>query len=64
MTAPSDDHRHCKVCGKVTRPDADTCSPACAEKRAQRVASARNYRLILYAAIAILLIALLSGYLR
>ncbi len=58
---PTDgDHRHCKVCGRVTKPDQETCSAACAEQRAQRVRTARNYRYLLYGAIAILLILFLS----
>jgi predicted nucleic acid-binding Zn ribbon protein len=59
------DHRHCKVCGKVTKPDAETCSPACAAARERRVRASGSYRLLLYAAIALLLIALVvSPFLR
>jgi predicted nucleic acid-binding Zn ribbon protein len=50
------DHRHCKVCGRVTKVGQDTCSDACAQDRARRVASARNYRYLLYGTIGILLI--------
>ncbi len=60
---PTDgDHRHCRVCGKVTKPDAETCSAACASERARRLQSARNYRYVLYAAIALVLIFALSVY--
>jgi predicted nucleic acid-binding Zn ribbon protein len=58
------DHRHCRVCGKVTTPDEETCSAECAETRARRVSSARTYRYILYGTIALLLILLLSSVLR
>jgi len=55
------DHRHCKVCGKVTKPDRETCSEACATERARRIGTARNYRYLLYAMIAFLLILLLAA---
>jgi len=54
------DHRHCKVCGRVTKPDAETCSKACAAERARRLGSMRTYRYLLYAAIAVLVLAFLS----
>lgn len=50
------DHRHCRVCGRVTKPDQETCSAACAQERERRVRSARNYRYLLYVTIAVLLI--------
>jgi len=53
------DHRHCKVCGRVCTVGEETCSRACRDKRAAQVASRRNYTLLLYAAIAILVIAFL-----
>jgi len=53
------DHRHCKVCGRVCPVGEETCSRACRDKRAAQSASRRNYTLLLYAAIAILLIAFL-----
>ena len=56
------DHRHCKVCGRVTKPDAETCSDACAERRARRVSTARTYQYLLYGAIGILLILFLLSY--
>ena len=58
------DHRHCRVCGRVTRPDAETCSAECAAERARRVGTARNYRYLLYGTIAFLLILFLSGLFR
>jgi len=53
------DHRHCKVCGRVCTVGEETCSRACRDKRAAQLASRRNYTLLLYAAIAILVIAFL-----
>lgn len=57
------DHRHCKVCGRVTGPNEDTCSAKCAAVREQRVRARRNYTYILYATIALVTILLLSNYL-
>lgn len=65
VTVPTEgDHRHCKVCGKVCGVGDETCSKACREKRAAQVASRRNYQYLLYAAIAILLIAFLTSAFR
>lgn len=58
------DHRHCRVCGKVTAPGEETCSPECAAKREARIRTGRNYRYLLYGLIAILLLLFLSPYLR
>jgi len=59
-----EDHRHCKVCGRVCGVGEDTCSRACREKRAAQVSSRRTYTYLLYAAIAILVIAFLSSVIR
>jgi len=58
------DHRHCKVCGRVCTVGEETCSRACRDKRAAQLASRRNYTLLLYAAIAILVIAFLVSAVR
>jgi len=55
------DHRHCKVCGRVTKPDAETCSKQCAAERERRTATARNYRYLLYGMIAVLALLFLSS---
>ncbi|MGP8073202.1 MAG: DUF2116 family Zn-ribbon domain-containing protein [Thermoplasmata archaeon] len=60
---PSDDHRHCKVCGRTCDPDERTCSPACAAKLEDLARTRRNYQYLLYASIALLLIVLFSHYL-
>jgi predicted nucleic acid-binding Zn ribbon protein len=58
------DHRHCKVCGRVTKPDQETCSAKCAAERERRLGSARTYRYILYGTIALLLILFLTNFVR
>ncbi len=54
------DHRHCRVCGKVCAPGAETCSKACAQTREDRARSRRNYQLLLYGAIALLAVVFLA----
>ena len=60
----TEDHRHCKVCGRVTSVDADTCSSACASERERRLSSARNFRYLLYGMIAFLVLLFATSYLR
>ena len=52
-----DDHRHCKSCGKVCDIDEDVCSPECRTKREQVLKTRRTYTYLLYALMAILLVA-------
>jgi predicted nucleic acid-binding Zn ribbon protein len=59
-----EDHRHCKVCGRVCDVDAQTCSRACRDQWAARVASRRNYTYLLYLAIAILVIGFAFSLIR
>jgi predicted nucleic acid-binding Zn ribbon protein len=56
------DHRHCKVCGKVCAPGAETCSKACARERQRRLDTRRTYTYLLYAAIAIVVVAFALSY--
>jgi predicted nucleic acid-binding Zn ribbon protein len=58
------DHRHCKVCGKVTKPSSETCSEACAAERQRRRGTANNYRYLLYGTLAFLVLLLLSSFLH
>ncbi|HLM91480.1 MAG TPA: DUF2116 family Zn-ribbon domain-containing protein [Thermoplasmata archaeon] len=58
----SDDHRHCKVCGRTCDPDERTCSKECAQKLEDMARSRRNYQYLLYASIILLLVVLLSHY--
>ncbi len=58
----SDDHRHCRVCGRVCAVGSETCSRACATKRAQQLQTRRTYTYLLYGTIALLLIVFLSRF--
>jgi len=57
-----DDHRHCKICGKVCAPGEETCSKACRAKREQAVATRRNLTYLIYGVIALLAIILVASY--
>jgi predicted nucleic acid-binding Zn ribbon protein len=43
-----DDHRHCKVCGKVSWKGEETCSTVCRDRNAQRVQSRQNSVRLMY----------------
>jgi predicted nucleic acid-binding Zn ribbon protein len=53
-----DDHRHCKVCGKVCAPGEDTCSKACRAKREQVAQTRKMYTYLMYGVIVLLVILL------
>jgi predicted nucleic acid-binding Zn ribbon protein len=57
----ADDHRHCKVCGKVVDPGEETCSKACRAKREQLAQTRRTYTYLIYGAILLLVIVLLAS---
>lgn len=57
------DHRHCKVCGKVTAAGNDTCGPKCAAVREERLRQRRNYQYLIYGAIALVAVFFLASYL-
>lgn len=59
----ADDHRHCKICGRVCGANDDTCSKACREKRQQIAQTRRMYTYLMYGAIALLGIVLLTTFL-
>jgi predicted nucleic acid-binding Zn ribbon protein len=59
-----DDHRHCKVCGKVCAPGEETCSKACRAKRERAAQTRKTYTYLMYAVIAVLLILLVAGSIR
>jgi predicted nucleic acid-binding Zn ribbon protein len=61
--ADEEDHRHCKVCGRMCDPDEQTCSRACAQERERIVRSRRNMTFLLYASIALVLIVFVARYL-
>lgn len=54
------DHRHCKVCGRLCKPDEETCSKACREQRVQQLQTRRGLTYLLYGAIALTIIAYLT----
>ena len=55
------DHRHCRVCGRVTKSlDDETCSKACRSQRAQQLQIRRGLMYLLYASAALLLIVFLT----
>jgi len=58
-----EDHRHCKVCGRVCAPGEEACSKPCREKRAQMAQTRRMYTYLMYGAIALLAIVLLARFL-
>jgi predicted nucleic acid-binding Zn ribbon protein len=57
-----EDHRHCKVCGRVCDVDSETCSTACRQKREAAIQSRRMWTYLLYGTAALLLILLVSKY--
>ncbi len=62
--APEADHRHCKVCGKVTGVGDEACSRACRDELRRREMTRRNYTLLLYGAIALIAIVFASSFFR
>lgn len=61
MTA--EDHRHCKVCGRVCDRTEQTCSAACATQRAQTLRTRRLYTYVLYGLTLIVLVVFVLPYL-
>jgi predicted nucleic acid-binding Zn ribbon protein len=51
-----EDHRHCKMCGKLVAPGKDVCSAECREKRAAIQRTKNMYTYIIYGLMALLLI--------
>ena len=64
MAEFEDDHRHCKVCGKVIGPESEYCSKTCRRKREEIQANRRNLMYLMYAAIGVLVLLLLLGFLH
>lgn len=58
-----DDHRHCKVCGRICGPAEETCSKACRAKREELLRTRRIYTYVLYGTVALVAIVFLSVYL-
>jgi len=61
---PTDEHHHCKSCGNVCGPTEETCSRACADRRAQQQQSRRNSVNLMYALMAIVVVVFVLNFLR
>ncbi|MCI4345493.1 MAG: DUF2116 family Zn-ribbon domain-containing protein [Thermoplasmata archaeon] len=59
-----DEHRHCKVCGKVCDVDEEVCSTSCATKREERRQSSRNLKWMLYGGMAVILLLFVASFLH
>jgi predicted nucleic acid-binding Zn ribbon protein len=57
-----EDHRHCKVCGKVCAVGEETCSKACRTKRAAQLQKRQTYTYLIYAMIALIAIVFLLSF--
>jgi len=57
-----DDHRHCKVCGKVCPTDAEVCSSACRARREQTLQTRRTYTYVLYGLILLIIVLFVLPY--
>ncbi|MCI4351041.1 MAG: DUF2116 family Zn-ribbon domain-containing protein [Thermoplasmata archaeon] len=60
--ASDDDHRHCKVCGKVCGVGDDTCSPSCRTRRELLLRTRRNYTWAMYAIIGFVVLVFILNY--
>lgn len=59
----AEDHRHCKVCGKVCEPDENTCSTECRERRQQTLRTRRLYTYVLYGLTLLVVVVFVLPYL-
>ncbi|MGI0055057.1 MAG: DUF2116 family Zn-ribbon domain-containing protein [Thermoplasmata archaeon] len=59
-----ENHRHCKVCGKVCATNVDTCSRACEEQRENTLRSKRTWTNLLYILIVVFAFLFLVEILR
>lgn len=57
-----EDHRHCKVCGKVCAVGEETCSKACRTKRVAQLQKRQTYTYLIYGTIALILIVFLLSF--
>jgi len=58
----TDEHRHCKVCGRVCAPGQETCSPKCATAWERRARDRRAYIYLFFGMAALLFLLLVSSY--
>ncbi len=59
-----DDHRHCKVCGKVVAPGKDVCGPACRDRREAMARTRRAYVYVIYATIGFIIVLFALGFIH
>ncbi len=59
-----DDHRHCKVCGKVINKGEKVCSPACRETLEANQRTRQNTMYLMYGGLVFILFLLVVGYIR
>lgn len=59
-----EDHRHCKVCGKVVDADEEYCSDKCRTRREDAARSRRNFTYLLYGIMFLLVVVFVASYLR
>jgi predicted nucleic acid-binding Zn ribbon protein len=59
-----EEHRHCKMCGKVCDVDEEVCGKSCAAKREERLRSRRSVQWMLYGGMALLVILLIASEFR
>jgi predicted nucleic acid-binding Zn ribbon protein len=62
--AIGEDHRHCKICGKVCAPAQETCSKAHRLQLEERQRSRQNSVRLMYLLIAVVVIVFVVGYFR
>jgi predicted nucleic acid-binding Zn ribbon protein len=58
----ANDHRHCKVCGRVSPPGEETCSKACRTTYQQNARTRRMWTYLFYAVALIVAVIFLSVY--
>jgi predicted nucleic acid-binding Zn ribbon protein len=59
-----EDHRHCKVCGKVVPPGEEVCSKVCRRKREENLQSRKNLMYLIYFGIFIVIVFTVLNYAR
>jgi predicted nucleic acid-binding Zn ribbon protein len=64
VEASDDDHRHCKVCGKVVGLDIEVCSKVCKRRREEGVRARKNLTYLIYGGIAFLILLTVLTYVR
>jgi predicted nucleic acid-binding Zn ribbon protein len=61
---PEDDHRHCKVCGKVIVKGEKVCSASCRETMEANARTRQNTMYLMYGGLAFILFLLVVGAIR